>query len=165
VSRASLIDVYISGLNLAEVAIVGAGRQCRIHVDGEIAPGEPVAARYLFKRSHAELLLAKIGQDGISGKPAAAVTALIEQTAAKLGARWQTADGLRKAAAEQVAEIVERVKMAGLSGKLKRWNASYKQYRLEAVAKSEKAMPYACYIEFVVTAPTIRSLAATGRTV
>jgi hypothetical protein len=53
--------------------------------------------------------------------------------------------------------------MAGLSGKLKRWNAAYKQYRLEQVAKSEPAIPYANYIEVVVTMPTVRQLAASGR--
>jgi hypothetical protein len=60
---------------------------------------------------------------------------------------------------------VARVQAAGLSGRLKRWNAAYKQYRLEAVAKSERAMPYSHYIEQVVTMPTVRNVAATGRTV
>jgi hypothetical protein len=166
-SRADLVQTYIDGLNLAEVTIVGAGRQCRIHTDGdgEIPPGEPIAGRYLFKPSHAELLLATIGQDGLSGQPAAVLADAIERTAARLGARWQTPDGLRKTAAEQVDEIVERVKSAGLSGKLKRWNAAYRQYRLEAVAKAEKAIPYAAFIEQVVTAPTIKEIAMSGRTV
>ena len=106
-----------------------------------------------------------IGQDGLSGQPAAALAASIERTAARLGARWQTPDGLRKAAAEQVAEIVERVKMAGLSGKLKRWNASYKQYRLAQIEKGEPAIPHASYIEKVVTMPTVRQLAMSGRMV
>jgi hypothetical protein len=164
-SRAALIDVYISGLALAEVAIVGAGRRCRIHTDGDgdLAPGEPVAQRYLFKPSHAELVLAEIGPEGLSGQPAGALADAIERAAAKLGARHHSPAELRKAAAEQVAEIVERVKSAGLSGRLKMWNKRYKQYRLEAVAKSEPAIPYANYIEIVVTTPTVRQLAATGR--
>jgi hypothetical protein len=166
-SHSSLVETYIAALNLTEVAIVGAGRQCRIHTDGdgEIAPGEPVAHRYYFKASHAELVLMTIGKDGMSGKPAGALADAIEQAAATLGAPYQTPAGLRKAAEAQVAEIVERVKAAGLSGRLKRWNAAYRQYRLDAVAKSEKAMPYACYIEQAVTLPTIKQIAATGMTV
>jgi hypothetical protein len=163
-SRADLIETYISVLNLTSVAIVGAGRQCRIHT-GEIPPGEPIAARYLFKPSHAELLLATIGKDGLAGQPAAALVDAIERTAAMLGAPHQTPAELRAAAAGQVAEIVERVKMAGLSGKLKRWNASYKQYRLAQLEKGEPAIPHASYVEKVVTLPTLKQIAMTGRTV
>jgi hypothetical protein len=161
-SHSSLVETYIEALNLTEVAIVGAGRQCRV-ITGEPAPGEPVACRYFFKASHAELVLATIGPEGLSGQPSGALVAAIERTAAMLGAPYQTPDSLRKAAAEQVAEIVERVKMAGLSGKLKRWNAAYKQYRLAQVEKSEPAIPYAAFLEQVVIMPTVKQIAATGR--
>jgi hypothetical protein len=163
-SRAALIDVYISGLNLTEVAVVGAGRRCRIET-GEIAPGEPVAHRFFFRASHADLVLAAIDKEGLPSKSPARLVDAIERTAAKLGAPFMTLDELRKAAEVQVAEIVERVKTAGLSGKLKRWNAAYRQYRLEAVARAEKAIPYANYIEQAVTMPTVKQLAASGRTV
>jgi hypothetical protein len=159
-SRASLIDAYISGLALAEVAIVGAGRQCRIHT-GEPAPGEIIQHRYFFKSSsHVDLLLATIGQDGMSGQPAAALAALIEQTAAMLGARWQTPDTLRKLAGHQVDEIVERIKASGQRGALKHWNARYKQYRLAQGAKGEKAIGYWPFLEQAVMLPTVRSIAA-----
>jgi len=48
VSRASLIDVYISGLNLTAVAVVSGadGRRCRIETGDEIAPGETVKHRF-----------------------------------------------------------------------------------------------------------------------
>ncbi len=166
-SRAALIDVYISGLNLTEVAIVGAGKRCRIHIDGdgEIAPGEPVACRYYFKASHAELVLMTIGKEGVTDQAPAALAEAIERTAAMLGAPHQTPAELRAAAAEQVAEIVERVKSAGLSGRLKMWNKRYRQYRLVQIAKSEPAIPYASYIEQAVTLPTVKQLAASGRTV
>jgi hypothetical protein len=62
-----------------------------------------------------------------------------------------------------VAEITERVKSAGLSGKLKRWNAAYKQYRLAQLEKSEPAIPYSAFLEQVVIMPTVRQLAASGR--
>ena len=110
-------------------------------------------------------MLVTIDVEGLSGKPLVAVAGAIEQAAAALGAPYQTPDALRKAAGQQVAEIVERVKMAGLSGKLKRWNASYKQYRLAQIEKGEPAIPHASYIEKVVTLPTVQQLAMSGRTV
>jgi hypothetical protein len=97
-ARADLIQTYIDSLQLTEVAIVGAGRTCRIHTngDGEIAPGEPVAARFYFKPSHAELVLMTIGKEDVTGKPASSLVDAIERTAAMLGAKWQTPDTLRK---------------------------------------------------------------------
>jgi hypothetical protein len=80
VSRALLIEAYISGLNLTPVAVVGAGRRCRI-ITGEPAPGETIAHRYFFKPSHVDLLLATIGPEGLSGKPPAALAALIVKAA------------------------------------------------------------------------------------
>jgi hypothetical protein len=71
-SRESLVQAYISGLQLTAVAIVGAGRRCRI-ITGEPAPGETIQHRYFFKPSHVDLLLATIGPEGLSGKPAAAL--------------------------------------------------------------------------------------------
>jgi hypothetical protein len=162
-SRADLIQTYIEALNLTEVAIVGAGRRCRIIHTGDLAPGEPIACRYYFKASHAELLLATIGKEALSGRPAAAMVDAIERTAAMLGASHQTPEQLRAAAAEQVAEIVERVKTAGLSGRLKMWNKRYKQYRLGQLEKSEPAIPYAAFLEQAVTMPTVKQLAASGR--
>jgi hypothetical protein len=156
-------STYIGALNLASITIVGDGRQCRIIHTGEIPPGERIKHRFYFKPSHAELVLATIEKEGVAGKPAAALAALIERTAAMLGATWMTPDGLRRTAAEQVAEITERVKMAGLSGKLKRWNASYKNYRQAQIEKGEPAIPHASYIERVVTAPTVKQLAMSGR--
>lgn len=111
-SRESLVQAYISGLNLTAVAIVGAGRRCRI-IMGEPAPGETIQHRYFFKPSHVDLLLSTIDKEGVTGKPPAAVAALIEQAAAKLGAPYQTSAGLRKAAGLQVDEITERVKVSG----------------------------------------------------
>jgi hypothetical protein len=166
-SRADLVQTYIEALNLTPVAIVGAGRRCRIHTDGDgdLAPGEPVAHRFYFKPSHAELVLATIGPEGLAGRPAGALVDAIERTAAMLGAPHQTPEQLHKAAADQVAEITARVKAAGLSGRLKRWNAAYKQYRLAQLEKSEPAIPYANYIEQAVTLPTVKQIAQSGRTV
>jgi hypothetical protein len=160
-SRACLVQTYIDGLSLTSITVIGAGKQCRI-ITGEPPRGEPIAARYYLKASHAEMVIATIGRDGLQGKPAAALVDAIKQAAAMLGARFQTLDEVRKAAGSRVDEIVERVKSAGLEGKLKRWNAGYRQYRLEAVAKAEKAMPYASYIELVVTMPTVRIAAGAG---
>ncbi len=87
-SRA-LVETYISGLALTEVAVVGAGKRCRIiRADGEWAPGEPVARRYFFKSSaHVDLLLAAIGPEGATGKPAAALGEAILRIAATRSGR------------------------------------------------------------------------------
>jgi hypothetical protein len=79
-SRAALIDVYISGLELAEVVVVANGRQCRI-ITGEPAAGEKIKARYYFKPSHAELTLLTLGAEGLAGKHPAALADAIERTA------------------------------------------------------------------------------------
>jgi hypothetical protein len=91
-SRASLIEAYIAALPLAAVAIVSSaeGRQCRIQTDGEPAPGEAIERRLYFKPSHAELVLSAIDLDGGTDQAPAAVVALIEQTAAMLGAPLHT---------------------------------------------------------------------------
>jgi hypothetical protein len=168
-SRASLIDAYISGLSLTAVSVVASadGRRCRIETGGEIAPcrGERIRRQFFFKPSHADLVLMTIDREGVTDQAPAAVAALIERAAATVAAAYQSPDGLRKAAGQQVDEIVERVKASGQSGRLKRWNAAYKQYRQAQIEKSEPAIPYAHYIERVVTMPTVRQIAATGRTV
>ena len=108
-SRADLVDVYISGLNLAEVVVVSNGRQCRITNVGEFVPGEKIKASYHLKPTHADLVLATIGREGLSGKPAALVAA-IERTAEMLGAPYQRPDELRRGAEQQVDEITARIK-------------------------------------------------------
>lgn len=126
-SRALLIEVYISGLQLTAVAIVSSadGRRCRIETGGEIAPGEKIKWQFYFKPSHTELMT--IDKEGLSGKPAGAVAALIEQAAAKLGAPYQTPDELRRVTEIQGAEITARVMASNQSGGLKQWHTRYKQ--------------------------------------
>jgi hypothetical protein len=90
------------------------------------------------------LLLSTIDPEGLSGQPAAALAS------AKI----------RKCAGQQVNEIVERIKAAGQRGKLKHWNARYKQYRLAQGAKGEKVIGYGPFLEQAVMLPTVRSIAA-----
>jgi hypothetical protein len=153
-SRADLIQTYISGLQLTEVAIVGAGKQCRIHTGGhgEIAPGEIVQHRYFFKSSHVELVLLTIGPEGLSAKPAAALAELIVQAAASIGAPYRSPAQVRKGAEVAVAEITERVRIANQRGGMKLINRKYRAYRQQQLAKGEKATSYAAFIEpFVAT--------------
>jgi hypothetical protein len=153
-SRSDLVDAYMSGLQLISIAVVGAGKQCRI-VTGELPPGEIIQHQFYLRPSHADLVMSRIGEP--SGK-AAELAGLIKQTAATLGARCQTLDELRGLAARQVDEIVSRIKASGRA--LKPWNQRYRQYRLEQVAKGEKAVPYAAFLEEIVIQPTVRSIAA-----
>jgi hypothetical protein len=140
VSRA-LIEAYIEALPLTAVAIVSSadGRRCRIHTDGEPAPGETIERRLYFKPSHAELVLSTIDLEGwIVEQPAAAV-ALIERTAENAGAPYQTPDELRKVAEEAVAELTARIDAGRQNGDLKQVNRQYKLYRQQEIAKAEKA--------------------------
>jgi hypothetical protein len=162
-SRAALIDVYIATLNLASIAVVSDGRRCRIHT-GEPAEGK-IKARFFFKPSHADLVLATIGLEGMSGKQPEALAASIERTAAMLGAPYQTPDELRKAAELEVAKIIAKVAASNQSGGLKLWNTAYKQHRRDAAAAGQKATSYAAFIERFVITPTVRNIAATGRMV
>jgi hypothetical protein len=146
-SRAALIDVYISGLNLATVAVVSDGRRCRVAVfgsaedTGEPEPGETVRHRFYFKPSRADLVLMTIGKEGVTGKPPAALAALIERAAAMLGAPYRTPDELRRIAEQAVVEVQARVAALNQSGGLKQINKQYKSDRLAQIARAEKAMP------------------------
>jgi hypothetical protein len=91
---------------------------------------------------------------------ALAVVALIERTAANLGAPFQTPAELREAA----AEIVARVDAMRQAGGLKQVNAEYKRYRQAQAAKAERATPYAVFLQRF-TATIVRDVAATGRAI
>jgi len=77
-----------------------------------------------------------------------------------LGAPFQTPSELRKTAEQQVAEIAARIKAAGPSGALKKWNSRYRAYRLAQVEKHEPAISYAVFLEQFVISPTVRHVAA-----
>jgi hypothetical protein len=99
-SRASLVEIYISSLPVVEVAVVSDGRRCRI-TEGEPAPGEKIKRQFYFKSLHAELVLATIDMEGLSDQQPGAVAALIEQAAETSGrrSRRRTNSGKRRGAA------------------------------------------------------------------
>ena len=90
--------------------------------------------------------------------------AQIEQAAAMLGAPVHSLHELRKAAEEAVAEITARVDIGRQNGDLKQVNRQYKMYRQQQIAKAEKAMPYAKFLERF-TASLVRDVAMSGRAV
>jgi hypothetical protein len=162
-SRASLIDAYVSALPFAPVAIVQTAGGCRVAVGGEIAPGETTIAKYYFKPIHIELLLGAAGlTDGAINKPPKVVAVLLEKTARRMHAPYETETEIRAAAKLQVAEITARVKASNQSGGLKQINRQYKLYRQQQIAKAEKALPYSKFLERY-TATIVRDVAATGR--
>jgi hypothetical protein len=165
-SRASLIDAYVSALPFAPVAVVVIPGGCRVAVGGEPAAGETIKHQFYFRPLHIELVLGAAAlSDGLIKLPADAVAARIELAAATLGAPCHTLEQLRKFAAPQVAEIVVRVKASGRRGKLKSWNSRYRIYRLERTARCEAAIDYWSFLELKVVLPTVRNIAAMGRTV
>jgi hypothetical protein len=159
VARASLVETYVSALNLTAVAIVSSadGWRCRIETGGTSAPA------FYFKPSHADLVLLTIGLDGWTDQAPAAVAGAIERTAATVGAPIISPDALRAEAERQVAEIVERVRASNQSGGLKVWKTAYKQYRRAQIAKAEKAIPYSAYLQRVIVATMVRNVEMTGR--
>jgi hypothetical protein len=102
-----------------------------------------------YERERAEL-------DTIYGRSGTEAAAKRDQASAKLFYRTG------RAAEQQVAEIVERVKASNQSGGLKQVNAQYKRYRQGQAAKCEKAMPYGKFIEPYITT-IVRQVATTGR--
>jgi hypothetical protein len=81
---------------------------------------------------------------------------------ASLGAPYHTLAELREAAETAVDEIQARVDSVRQNGGLKQVNAEYKRYRAQQIAKAEKAMPYAKFLERF-TALIVRDVAMTGR--
>jgi hypothetical protein len=165
VSRASLVDVYISSLPFVPVAIVPiAGGDCRVERCAPGAPGETIAQLYYFKRSHLELVLGAAGlADGPINQPPDAVAALIEKTARSMGAPFQTAAELRADAEKEVDKIVDRVQATNQAGGLRELNRSYKAYRQQQIARAERAQGYSKYLEEHYTIGIVRSVASVGR--
>jgi len=90
------------------------------------------------------------------------VAALIEKTAATMGAPFETAAEIRAAAKIQVAAIVAKVEAARQAGGMKQINRQYKAYRLAQIAKAEKATSYTKFLErFVIS--TVKQVAMTGQ--
>jgi hypothetical protein len=148
VSRASLVETYISALNLTAVRVVASpdGRRCRIET-GEPAEGEKIKRQFFFKPSHADLLI----DDDRSGRPG-------RRTAGRRGCADRASGGKsrgafpdrgrappgRRATGRRGAEQ----EIAGLntSGELKSFNRRYKLYRQQKAAAGERAMPYSAYL-------------------
>jgi len=158
VSRASLIETYISALPFAPVAIVAAGGGCRIEVGGTSKPA------FYFKLTHIELVLGAAGLScGPVDQPPDAVAARLEKAARAMGAPFQTAAEIRKAAGQEVDKIVAHVQVAGLVGELKEINKQYRAYRLAQVAKAERALSYSAFLERRYTVGIVKEVAAVGR--
>jgi hypothetical protein len=163
-SRASLIEAYITALPFTAVAVVQtAGGGCRVAVGGEPAPGEKIKHQFFFKPLHIELLLSAAGLDDAPINQAPdAIAALLEKAARRMGAPYETESEIRAAAERQVDAIVERVRASNQSGGLKDINRRYKAYRQAQIARAEKALPYSKFIEpFVIT--MVRNVAMTGK--
>jgi hypothetical protein len=114
-SRASLIDAYVSALPFVQLAIVAvpSGR-CRIETGGTSAPA------FYFKASHLDLLLGAAGlpEGRTVDQSPAAVAALIRRTTADMGAPFETAAEIRAAAEREVDKILARVEATNQAGGL-----------------------------------------------
>lgn len=123
-SRETLISAYVAALPFAAVAIIAipGGRRCRVSNPpcvADLAPGEKIAQLYYFKPTHLDLVLgaAGLGCDPIE-QPPDAVAALIERTARRMGAPYETEPEIRAAAEQEVAKIVAKVAATNQAGGL-----------------------------------------------
>jgi hypothetical protein len=160
-SRADLVEAYLSALPLSPVAVIAIpGGGCRVALGGEVAPGETITQQFYFRPTHVEVVLNAAGlTDTPTDQAPRTVAALIGQAAVAMGAGFQTRAQLRKAAAEAVNEIVARTRVASQNGDLKQVNRQYKAYRLSQTARGLKATSYAKFVEGF-TATVVREAAA-----
>jgi hypothetical protein len=73
----------------------------------KLAPGEKIKHQFFFWSSHADLVLMTIGLEGWTDQAPAAVAALIERTAANLGAPYHSTAG-RYGCARRVRMVTMR---------------------------------------------------------
>jgi hypothetical protein len=169
-SHSSLVETYIAALPFAPVAVVAipGDSRCRVETAAAApgapgAPGEKTIAKYYFKPSHIELLRAAAGlADGPIDQPPAAVAALLEHTARRMHAPYETEPELRAAAENEVDKVVAKVAAMRMNGEMKEINAKYESYRLARVSMGKKAMPYSAYLQHF-TEGLVRGAAMTGK--
>jgi hypothetical protein len=154
----------VSALPFAAVAVVAVpGGGCRVEMAAQCAPGETIAKLYYFKPSHIELVLGAAGLgDGPVAAAPDAVAALLEKAARAMHAPYETAAEIR-AAEQEVDKIVAKVAATGQAGGLREINRQYREYRLAKVARAERALPYAAFLERRYTVGIVRNVAAVGR--
>lgn len=93
---------------------------------------------------------------------AGTLAARIVQAAAMLGAPYSSLDELRRAAEHAVDEVQARVAAVNQSGGLQHINRAYRQYRLAAIARAERAISYSSFLERRV-ATIVAQVAITGK--
>jgi hypothetical protein len=142
--RCDLVKAYIEALGLCPVMVLSGSNVAKIATGPE--PDFDVFDTLWFgKPQHAELVLMHLPKR--SGPGAAALLESVVNTAAILGAKWQTGAEIEAQASNAVEEIVARVEGWRLSGGLAKVNAAYKIYRQNQIAKGEAAITYTAHIE------------------
>lgn len=151
-SHAKLIDTYLAALPRTVVSVVtdADGNGAKIET-GDVPAGTVVHGRLHFNASHADLVLSSCGLDGRAVMSPSELLEAVTNTAARLGAEWQTDQEAQTTAAEAVQAIVDKIEAARQAGGLREINASYKRYRQQQVANAERAIPYSAYLRRYTT--------------
>jgi hypothetical protein len=125
--------------------------------EGELAPGETIERPILFQAIARRTRTPHDRSGRRHGSSAGRAGG-----ADRADRPFQTHGELWQAVEHQVAGIVERVNASNQAGGLKTINAQYKRYRQGQIAKAEKAVPYAKFLERF-TVSMVRNVAMTGR--
>lgn len=153
-----LIGAYREGLAVAAVLIIAGAAAVRIIVAdhrGEAVPGpgEAIQRRWWCRRSGEAECLAAAAMRSLrrapnrAGDPARLAGASIVRAAARLAISLRTDEDLRDEALQAIARLDDEFEKQKQSGALKSLNSSYRRYRLEASARSERAVRYAEWIK------------------
>ncbi len=142
---------YRQGLGLAAVVAVQGISETQIVA---LAPGrddgaavEPPFVRVWCRRDTEAACIAAAARKALRRRPDDDAAALIQAAAIKLGVVVQTDDEIAVEAATVVARIALEMRRQQQSGELKSVNQAYRNYRLEAVARGERALRYDAWMQ------------------
>jgi hypothetical protein len=182
-SRLALVTAYYEGLGLPAIAIVEDGAGPRIAVIGapqaQAASGPPAAAalRWWCRRAadadrvaaSAARALRHQSKDGVArpfpDAPTCAphdLSAAIEGAARRLRIALYSDDDIAMDAERIISRVEAEIENLKRAGQLKSVNQSYRAHRLQALARGEKAVPYADWFN-QYKANLVRELAAALR--
>jgi hypothetical protein len=183
-AAAIFIAAYREGLGLTAVAVVqGAGGLRIVAGDAEPAPGDQVARWWCRRAADAGRVAAaatarlsrRESKDRAAGAvaptcaalsgqglPFALAAAAIVAAARRCHVALYADQHIHSAAMAAVARVEAEIERLRQAGEMKTVNRSYRSYRIEAVARGEKASPYGQWLS-TYKANLVRQLAAAMR--
>lgn len=153
-AQEKLVAAYREGLGLVAVVVVSDGAQVRVAADPDNAiltldadenfrwcRNADDAAR-VAAAANASLRRRRAGE----GDPCAAALESIVRAAKRLNVMLRSDQDITAEAAIVIARVTREFEQMRASGDLRAVNASYREYRLAAVARGERVVPYAQWL-------------------